>query len=313
MPGDAPRTGDTPVTRFVPVIAALALAGAGALLDAQQRFTSRAEAVRVDVAVTDGNRFVRNLTASDFDVRDSGVRQAVELLEVDQIPLNIIVVLDTSGSVAGRRLQYLIEAVQALVTGLREPDRTALLSFATRVRLRSPLSRQRGGLLAALAGLEGAGSTSLRDAAFAGLALREADPGRTLMLLFSDGADTSSWLTPDKVLDTAKRTDVVVYPVGLREGTSIGATAGPLKRGVPVERAGKFLHDLADATGGRVMLAGTDADLRDTFIRTLAEFRDRYVLTYEPSGVAAGGWHPIEVRLKGKRGKVTARRGYFAQ
>ena len=61
------------------------------------------------------------------------------------------------------------------------------------------------------------------------------------------------------------------------------------------------------------MLAGADADLRDTFVGILSEFRNRYVLTYEPTGVPAGGWHPIEVKLKGKRGKITARRGYFAQ
>ncbi len=294
-------------------LGALASVMASSLLDAQQRFTARAVAVRVDVLVTDGNRLVSGLSAKDFEVRDSGVVQSIRQIDVEQLPLNLIVALDTSGSVAGRKLASLIDAARALFDLLRPGDRVALLSFSSRVELLAPLSSSRAEIRAALDGLAGEGTTSLRDAAFAGLALREQDPGRTLMLLFSDGADTSSWLTPDKVLDTAKRTDVVVYPVGLREGTSIGATAGPLTRGVLVERSGKFLDNLAEATGGRVMLAGTDADLRDTFVRTLAEFRDRYVLTYEPTGVAAGGWHPIEVRLKGKRGRITARRGYFAQ
>ena len=61
------------------------------------------------------------------------------------------------------------------------------------------------------------------------------------------------------------------------------------------------------------MLAGGNADLRATFLDTLAEFRDRYVLSYNAVGVPASGWHPIEVRVKGARGKVTARRGYFVQ
>jgi VWFA-related protein len=147
------------------------------------------------------------------------------------------------------------------------------------------------------------------------------------MLLFSDGADTSSWLTPARVIETARRTDVVVYPVGVRSQVvlltappgrafgedSIGRGVRPLSQTLQIEQAGKFLTALADATGGRVMMAGADSDLRETFVKTLAEFRDRYVLTYEPTGVRAGGWHPIDVKLKGKRGKITARRGYFAQ
>jgi hypothetical protein len=54
-------------------------------------------------------------------------------------------------------------------------------------------------------------------------------------------------------------------------------------------------------------------DLRSAFTRTLAEFRDRYVLSYTPTGVGASGWHRLEVALEGKKGKVTARRGYFAE
>ncbi len=61
------------------------------------------------------------------------------------------------------------------------------------------------------------------------------------------------------------------------------------------------------------MMAGANADLAPTFVATLAEFRDRYILSYEPTGVARGGWHPLDVKLKNKRGTVTARRGYFAQ
>lgn len=282
------------MSRSAPVIVSLLLGCAGVLLDAQQRFTAFAEAVRVDVLVTDGNTLVRNLTATDFELRDSGVRQQVEQVQVEQVPLNIMLVLDTSGSVAGPRLHYLLEAGRALVAGLHGEDRAALVSFATRVRLLVPLTQSRIAILAELVHLTGAGSTSLRDAAYAGLAVRETDPGRTLMVLFSDGADTSSWLTAAKVIETARRTDVVVYPVG-------------------VSASGKFLHDLADVTGGRVMMAGADAHLQATFAAILAEFRNRYVLSYEPRGVQAGGWHPIEVKLKGKRGKVTARRGYFVQ
>ena len=79
------------------------------------------------------------------------------------------------------------------------------------------------------------------------------------------------------------------------------------------EEAGKFLDHLTEETGGRVMFANSNKDLRATFTQTLAEFRDRYVLSYTPTGVSPTGWHRLDVKLKGKSGKVTARRGYFAE
>ena len=71
-----------------------------------------------------------------------------------------------------------------------------------------------------------------------------------------------------------------------------------------------FLSALAEETGGKYVDAEQSDRLRETFVRIVTEFRSRYLLTYTPQGVDAGGWHPIEVRLKSKKGKVTARRGY---
>ncbi len=82
---------------------------------------------------------------------------------------------------------------------------------------------------------------------------------------------------------------------------------------VAVQEAGKFLEHLTEETGGRVMFANSNKDLRATFTQTLAEFRDRYVLSYTPAGVSPTGWHRLDVKLKEKSGKVTARRGYFAE
>ena len=258
--------------------------------------------------------------ADDFELRDDGVVQAVSEVELEQIPLNLILVFDTSGSVAGERLHALLDAGQSLFEGLRDHDRVALLSFSTRVRLLAPLTASRQQIRGAMATLEGRGSTSLRDAAFAGLALREADPGRTLLLIFSDGEDTSSWLKPPAVLQAAKRTDAVVYAVAVSEQQRSmttfsrgGSTSVTRTQVTTVKNAGKFLNGLTEETGGRVLFASSDRDLRSTFNQTLAEFRDRYVLSYAPAGVAPTGWHRLEVKLKKKSGKVTARRGYFAE
>lgn len=286
-----------------------------------QRFTSRAVGVRVDALVMNGRQPVTGLTARDFELRDEGVVQ--ELAEVDHepLPLNLILVFDTSTSVAGPRMDALLDAGQTLIGQLRPADRVAVLSFASRLHLLAPLTPSRDQVQAAFRALHADGTTALRDAAFAGLALREADPGRTLMLIFSDGADTSSWLTASQVLATAKRTDAVVYAVASLSTRAVllgpdrmpGGLQGSREGMIDVRDAGNFLEQLTSESGGRVLFATSDADLTAAFTRTLAEFRDRYVLSYTPTGVPPTGWHRLEVSLKGKKGKVTARRGYFAE
>ena len=182
-----------------------------------QRFRSGTIGVRVDVLVTRGQELVRGLNAADFELRDEGVLQKVSEVEVEQIPLNLILAFDTSGSVAGERMRSLVQAGQSLLDRLRAEDRVALLSFSTRVHLLAPLTPNRQEIHEAFATVTAGGATSLRDAAFAALALREDDPGRTLVLIFSDGADTSSWLRSPAVIEAAKRTDAVVYAVALAE------------------------------------------------------------------------------------------------
>ena len=285
-----------------------------------QRFRSGTIGVRVDVLVTHGQELVRGLNATDFELRDEGVLQKVSEIEVEQIPLNLILAFDTSGSMAGARLHSLVQAGQSLLDRLRPDDRVALVSFATRVRLLAPLTPSRQQIQGAFATLSAQGATSLRDAAFAALALREADPGRTLVLVFSDGEDTASWLRPSAVIEAAKRTDAVVYAVAIAEqryaytmSSTPGRTGITASKVITIEKAGKFLDNLTEETGGRVMFANSNKDLRATFTQTLAEFRDRYVLSYTPTGVSPTGWHRLDVKLKGKSGKVTARRGYFAE
>jgi len=297
----------------------LALCAALALTVAAhaQRFSSSAVAVRVDVLVTEDRKLVSGLTAADFEVRDAGVLQDVKQIDVEQLPLNLVLAVDTSQSVAGPRMEALLAAARGVVGALRNEDRAALVSFSTRVRLLSPLTPSRVQIEVALNHLSASGATSLRDAVFSALALRHEDTGRTLVLVFSDGNDTSSWLTPPKVMEAARRTDAVVYAVGIRQQARFAVDAHSraptlVTRTEAIEQIGDFLRKVTDETGGRTLFASTDADLATTFARTLEEFRSRYVLSYTPAGVSNSGWHLLDVRLKSKKGKVTARRGYFA-
>jgi Ca-activated chloride channel homolog len=290
----------------------------------QQRFSSRVAGVRVDVLVTDASRRVAGLRADEFELRDDGVVQQIRALEVERVPLDVICVFDTSGSVAGLRLRELVAAGRSLVDQLRESDELALLPFASHVSLAVPLTGDHARLRDAFSSLTASGTTSLRDATFAGLTMEAGDTARTLVIVFSDGDDTSSWLTPPRVMDAARRTDVVVYAV-LAPPQFVTVITVPGRGSVPpgvasqitsqMEQHDKqhraFLANIAAETGGKTVALKADSDLTGAFTSILGEFRDRYVLSFVPSGVKAGGWHTLDVKVKGKSAKVTARRGYF--
>jgi Ca-activated chloride channel family protein len=279
------------------VAAALGFLLLGSAGHAQQSapFTSKVEAVRVDVLVTDNGQAIRGLGPADFELLDNGVPQQVDLVSFDQIPLNVILALDMSDSVAGERLEQLRSAGGGLLASLKKEDQAALVMFSHSVQLRAALTSDVSVVRSALTGTEGAGGTALVDGTYAGIMVGESDAGRGLLIVFSDGVDTSSWLHPDAVLDTAKRSDVVVY------GVSVVSRLKP-----------EFLREITGFTGGRLFEIEKTANLPSTFLNILEEFRHRYLVSYTPRGVAKDGWHSLEVRVKSRRATIKARPGYLA-
>jgi VWFA-related protein len=263
------------------------------------------ETVQVDVLVSRSGRPVAGLTASDFLVLDSGVAQQVELAAAGDAPVNAVLVLDTSASLAGERMERLRSAAAGFVGGLREGDRVALVTFSRQVRVLSGLSPELGTVPARLEGAVPEGMTALNDGLYAGLSLAEGTAGRCALVLFTDGADNISWLSEAQVVETARDSPAVVYVVASSLELP-GQERAQSARG-PRET---FLKKLASVTGGRLLEVRDDALLRETFESALAELRARYVLRYTPQGVPADGWHSLEVRLKGKKGDVKTRPGY---
>jgi Ca-activated chloride channel homolog len=259
----------------------------------QPVFSSRAEVVRVDVLVLKDGRPMRNLAAADFEIKDNGVLQQVELLSAEALPLNVVLALDHSDSLTGTGLRDLQNAGRALIDGLTDRDGAALVTFGSAVTAASSLTRDLNAVRSALDRPASGGLTALIDGCFAGLMLGASELGRSLLLVFSDGLDTSSWLTADAVLGSAKRADVVTY----------GVVAGDKPRQ-------SFLRDLTEATGGDVIQVGGTKDVGNTFLRLLDEYRQRYLLSYTPTGVARNGWHRIDVRVKQRNVTVRARPGY---
>ena len=271
---------------------------ATAIVHAQNpSFSSKIEAVRVDVLVTerDSAQPIMGLTADDFEITDNGVKQKVDLVSFEQIPLNVILALDMSDSVAGDRLEHLRGAGGGLLNALKTGDQASLVTFSHQVVRPAPLTTNVRPVRQALDQVSGSGGTALADAIYSGLMIGESDAGRGLLIVFSDGLDTSSWLTADQVLDTARRSDVVVY------GVSVQSNIKP-----------EFLRDLTHVTGGRLYEIEKTANLSAVFLSVLEEFRNRYLVSYTPAGVAAKGYHRLDVNVRGRRVAVKARPGYLA-
>jgi VWFA-related protein len=275
--------------------AALALALAGALQQPPS-FAAQVETVYVDVFVTDRGATVTGLGSQDFELRDNGVRQGVELVALETMPLDTLLVLDSSQSLEGERLRQLQLAARLLVAGLRPEDAAGLLTFDHELRLRVPLTTDRATLETGLQQMKGEGSTALYDAVYAGLRLATGRR-RALLVVFTDGLDNLSVLDQAQVQATAEASNVLVQAVGIEPADRPGSLRG--------------LARIAEITGGRFWPAESPAQLGPAFLALLEAMKTRYVLRYEPTGVKREGRHRLEVRLRGRRGEVHARAGYF--
>jgi VWFA-related protein len=278
----------------VPLLAGAALlAGVGVVAVQQPTFTTKVEAVRLDVLVTRDGRPVAGLGQADFEVRDQGVAQRLDFVALEQVPLNVILALDVSDSMRGERLRQLQVASHAAIDALAPGDEAGLVVFHHRVALAAPESSRTHALKAAIDALQCGGGTAVLDATYASMVLSEGAAGRSLIVVFTDGGDTASYLTTDAVLDIARRTATVVY------GVALGATG----RRTPLER-------IANQTGGSLVPLASNADLKRAFVGILDEFRQRYLLSYTPTGVKRVGWHAIEVRVRNRKLTVKTRPGY---
>jgi VWFA-related protein len=275
------------------------------------RFSSQVGNVYLDAFVTHKGGPVLGLVAENFEVRDNGVRQEVRLVSLEVVPVAVLLVFDTSSSVAGDALDHLQAAGHAVVDALRPGERAALITFNQGVVVRVPPSDDLARVRKELDSIKAYGATSLYDAAYVALALR-VHGARSLVVLFSDGEDTTSWLKAEDIRFVAARSDLVLQAVGVTDRTSVVGNERmvPPFQNRPSHRTDD-LGRIAEATGGRLWKAERPEHLKDTFLEILEEMRTRYLLTFEPTGVEHGGEHRLEVRLKGAKGKVRSRRSYY--
>jgi len=285
-----------------PAAIAIAVLAAGALLSAQQGqvFRAETEGVSVNVSVRDAGKAVTGLKTADFDLRDNGVRQSIETLSVETLPIDVTLLLDVSRSVEGTRLDRLKSSVGETAHLLRPEDRLQLIAVQHWLHLIFPF--QPGGSQPPVDALTAAGGTALFDGIAAALMVPVEADRRRLVIAYTDGQDTISALSLASLRDVAGFSDSVLQVVV--PTIRIGANRPTQTPGAP------GLSDLASRTGGQLFLMNVTEQITDAFKQAIGDFRTSYVLRYVPVGVAHGGWHDLDVKVVSGKYEVRARKGY---
>jgi VWFA-related protein len=279
-------------------------------------FAAGVEAVYVDAFVTDRKGPVTGLTASDFVLRDDGALRHVELVAVDTLPLPTLLVLDTSGSVAGEKLRQLQAAAHVLVQRLHG-DQVGLLTFGNEIRFRVPFTTDTAQVEAAMAGIRAAGATALYDALYAAT-LVSPPRGRALLVLFTDGEDNLSWLERSEVQHALEISNTILQAVGIvPDDRPTSVPVSPANSLAIVQRRPdepthvRRLRQLAESTGGRFWAASAPDKIAAAFGAILDAMKSRYVLRFEPARGRQPGRHALEVTLARGHGVVHCRKAYF--
>jgi len=197
-----------------------------------------------------------------IDTEVTGVQSATEAARA---PVDVVLVLDTSGSMKGAPLGDAMRAARAFVGAMGPEDRTAVVTFAFEPKVRSGFTGDQTVLLAALEGVEAAGETAVHDALVRAAGLASKNTGRqTAVVLLSDGGDTVSVASFQTALDALRKSGAAVYAVTLRS-----------KEWDP-----KALQSLASETGGRAVAVADSGQLLSIYEALAEEIRTQYLVTY---------------------------------
>ncbi|HWS85631.1 MAG TPA: VWA domain-containing protein [Pyrinomonadaceae bacterium] len=277
--------------------------------------------VRVPVTVLDKKGVpVTGLTRDNFSVFEE--KRPVqfdflgEIKELEKLPVYVGVLMDTSGSAAGK-LGFEKEAAKNFlytVTRTRK-DWGAFVTFDDEVKLRQDFTRNLDLLEKAIDGVKTPGTqTALYDAIweFCDQKMRNVSSPRRALVVITDGDDTYSRARIEDAISIAQKTDTIIFAISTKGGFTGSAVPG-VEGGTVKDSGDKYLSRMADETGGRSFYSGDMLELERAFKKIGEELRSQYLLTYRPDPPFDGRYRRIEVKVNaGDKYRVNAKRGYTA-
>jgi Ca-activated chloride channel homolog len=286
------------------LLSACVVVAAIAVSAQQATFKSGTQVVFVPTTVTDSDgRLVPDLEKEDFSIFDNGKQQEVTVFQDETQPFTAVVMLDFSASMTGN-LQLLKQATEQFLLRMLKEDKAQVGAFSDKIQFSGTFTSDRDDLIGALNDLQYGNPTRLYDAIDQSIDMVEKVQGRKVVLVFTDGDDTSSKVGFGRVLDRAREREVMVYAIGLESEYFNGAH---MQR----TRPDRALRRLADETGAGYFELKKSADLAPTFTRVAQELHSLYTLGFQPM-MMDGKEHKLEVRIKKAGMTARARRSYVA-
>ena len=280
---------------------------AGSLVLARQEqpiFKSTVRTVPVYATVIDtSGRLVPDLEQADFTVLDNGKPADIALFSNESQPFTAVVMLDTSASMTAN-LKLLNRAAEQFLLRLLPVDKAQVGAFNDKIQLSGTFTNNRDELISALNDLYFGNPTRLNDGIAAGLDALQGIEGRRVVLVFTDGEDTSSRLGFKTVLERARDEEVMVYSIGMESEYFNGMR-------VVRSRPSRDLRKISDETGGGYFELQKTVDLSPTFTRVAQELRSQYLIGFAPVALD-GKVHKLEVKVAKTGMTVRARRSYLA-
>jgi len=303
-------------------VVALATVALGVPLWAQQPgsvFRTTAQRVFVDVAVKKGNVPVPGLRADEFQLLDNGVKQEVIAIGMEAVPIDVSVFMDISASTSEQQPE-MQRILRNTVRLLRPGDRFRVLTTGLGIRqlvgwtdAGAPVDIPDPGTVADI--------SLVYDGVYIAAAHHPAVGRRHLVLALTDGEDDCSLVRADELRRLAGRTESVVHWIP-RGGTPLDGArfalppASSSSRGtcpsLPTKDTSP-LSEFVNSTGGVVHNGLMESLLGNIFERIISDYRQSYVLQYEPRGVDPTGWHKLQVEVVSGTYSVHARSGYLGE
>jgi Ca-activated chloride channel family protein len=271
-----------------------------------QKFRVSTNTVAIYATVTDSEkRLVADLVESDFEIYDNGKLQTITSFDNKPLPITVIVMLDTSGSMTVA-LDLVKRAAEEFLMRLLPEDQGMVGAFNDKIQfLPDEFTGNRDHLIRSLKDLDFGYPTRLYDAVNQSMAQLKGIPGRRVVLVFTDGDDNASKVGSGDVTDRARLEDVMVYSIGLETTYFNGQQR---VRSSP----DRGLKRLSEETGGGFFLLKKTDELGPTFTRVAQELHSQYVLGFSPQ-VLDGKVHKLELKIKQKPSmNARARKSYVA-
>jgi VWFA-related protein len=301
---------------FVP-LALLAGAGIVGAASPQQQtpptFGGGIEIINLNISVTDAqNRYVTDLDQKNFAVYEDGVRQELSLFTHEDLPISMVVMMDTSASM-DEKLPQAQAAATRFVKTCRPQDLAEVIQFNDRATVLQDFTPDLTLLETAIKKTRASGPTALHNALYIALKdLEKQKSGthlrRRAIVLLSDGEDTASLITDDQVLDLARKTEIAIYPIALRSGRVQD------REKLAFSQAEHLMTALAHESGGQSFFPNSLSELDAVYSRIAEELRSEYSLGYVSNNKRRDGkWRRIVVRVPERTDvQIRHKLGYYA-